>query len=142
MPTGYESDDRQAAFNQGEADVVADRAARVLNELNVDVTSENLEQMKVYLMAFEIFLERNRRHRAQWRVGGIQGLLVDMRKKMERMWNEFMLSPVPPKDVDSPIDLINYGAFLVQALAEEKRGSRVGTWIWPTATDEKKEGGR
>lgn len=135
----YDNDNRADLDPLGD-EVRHERATRVLAELNVDLTSENIEQMKVYLMAFEVFLERNRRHRAQWRVGGIQGLLVDLRKKCERMWNEFMLSPTPPKDVDSPIDMINYGAFLVQALAEEARGGKVGAWIWPSPNE--KEVGR
>ena len=123
--------DNRAGLNETEDEQRGARAARVLEELAVDPSSENVEMMKVYLQAFEIFLERNRRHRAQWRVGGLPGLLVDLRKKVERTWNEFMLSSTPPTDVDSFIDLINYSAFSVQTIREESRGQQVGTWTWP-----------
>ena len=117
---------------RAEQPVEESRIDSVLDALMVDRTPENREQMRVYLTAFEVFLERNRRHRAQWRVGGIQGLLVDIRKKVERMWNEFMLSDTPPSDVDSAVDAINYLAFFVQGVREEKQNNRpIGQWIWP-----------
>jgi hypothetical protein len=123
--------DQRADLDRTEDDVRGERARRVLDELTVEGSTENVEMMKVYLQAFEIFLERNRRHRAQWRVGGIQGLLVDLRKKAERTWNEWMLSVTKPNDVDSFVDLINYAAFAVQAVKEGQRGQQVGTWTWP-----------
>jgi hypothetical protein len=109
-----------------------ERAIEVLNVLMVEANEENVGQMEVFLEVFDIYVSRNRRHRSQWRVGGVGGLLVDLRKKVERLWNEFMLSPVPPTDEDSAIDAINYAAFFIRARREQDAGKQVGSWLWPT----------
>lgn len=107
------------------------RAKRVLDELAVEATAENIAQMCAYLEAFEIFLDRNKRHRAGWRVAGVTGILVDIRKKCERLWNEFVLGDEYPDDIDSALDLMNYTAFFIQAHHEEKEtGKPVGDWRW------------
>jgi len=108
------------------------RISAVLEALHVSATQENRAQMGVYLQAFGVFLERNKRHKAGWRVAGVMGILVDIRKKTERLWTEFVLGDTPPDDVDSAVDLINYTAFFVQAVGEEKSGRTVGTWQWPS----------
>lgn len=109
------------------------RAEAVIAVLDdVEPSDENVEQMAVFLEVYDIYVSRNRRHRSQWRVGGVAGILVDLRKKVERLWNEFMLSPVPPVDEDSAIDLINYAAFFIRARREADAGQVVGTWVWPT----------
>jgi hypothetical protein len=104
---------------------------RVLDELNVEATPENIAQMRVFLQAFDIFVQRNKRHQAGWRVAGVKGIMVDIRKKVERMWTEYMLADERPSDADSALDCINYSAFLVQAVDEEETtGNPVGNWKW------------
>lgn len=109
----------------------ADKIKAILDTLQVEQTAENAAQLGVYLQAYSVFLDRNQRHNAAWRIAGVPGLLVDIRKKVERLWNEFMLSERRPPDVDSAIDAINYLAFFIQAIGEERNGHSVGSWSWP-----------
>lgn len=104
----------------------------ILELLGEEPSAENMEHLGIFLEAFYIYVERNRRHNNQWRNAGSKGLLVDVRKKNERLWNEFMMSVIPPSDYDSAFDEINYLAFFIRARREEAAGNVVGTWSWPT----------
>jgi len=106
---------------------------RVLDELNVEATPAHIGHMTVLLRAFSIFVDRNKRHQDGWRVAGTTGIMVDIRKKVERMWTEYVLTDKEdqPRDADSALDAINYSAFLVRAVDEEQTtGNPVGNWKW------------
>ena len=100
--------------------------AEILREMGIAPTEDHQEQLGVFLQAFEIFVERTERHGDTWKASGWRGALFDMHKKMDRLWNEFMVSDSPPEDVDSALDLINFAAFFVRA---QQQGIK-GTWRW------------
>lgn len=91
-------------------------------------------QMAVFLEAFRIYQERNARHGdVVWKASGWNGMLNDMRKKLDRVWFEFMSiqadEDTSEMDLDSALDLLNYTVFFIrQVRASDKNGY----WPWPT----------
>jgi hypothetical protein len=87
----------------------------------------DLEQLTVFVDAWRIFRNRSARHGEGWKNSGWRGALFDMHKKMDRLWNEFMLSKSPPSDYDSALDLMNFAAFFIRG----RRDGLTGRWQWP-----------
>lgn len=87
---------------------------------------EYREQAMVFAEAFLIFIQRTDRHGSSWKQSGWRGALFDSRKKMDRLWQEFMINEEPPPDLDSALDLLNFVAFFVRGRANNIEG----TWGW------------
>lgn len=86
------------------------------------------EQARVLMEALVIFGEKNAKYKDNWRRQGFRGPLYDLRRKVERMWDEFWHKEVREDeelDVDDGLDVINYAGILVRALRE---GDRDGKW--------------
>lgn len=103
--------------------------------LNVEYTTDAEEdQLRVLLLAAEVYAERNVKYKDNWKRMGWRGMLVRVRERAERMWDDFwdQSEPdvnerilYPPRDADDAIDLINFAAFFVRAVRE---GNRDGSW--------------
>lgn len=84
------------------------------------------EQAMVFVEAFRIFVQRSERHGESWKQSGWRGAMFDSRKKMDRLWQEFMVNDEPPGDLDSALDLLNFVAFFVRGRTHGVEGS----WEW------------
>ena len=95
-----------------------------------DSAPEPDPQMKVFQDAFRIYQERQEQHGDQvWKASGWRGMLIDMRKKLDRLW--FATWDADDETVelglDSAYDLLNYTAFFIR---QAQAGDRNGTWPW------------
>jgi len=104
----------------------SDYAEEVLGVCGIPVSDDSMRQAEVMVAALQLFHLRSERHGDVWKASGWQGMLVDARKKVERLWNEFMAQSEIPEDLDSAYDAINYLAFFIRAQHEDV-GS---TWNW------------
>lgn len=100
-------------------------------ESMVDHAPEHLrneahEQAEVFAEAYMIFLDRSQRHADTWKDSGWRGALFDIRKKIDRLWNEHIVSGDAPADNDSALDAINFLAFFIRA----KNNHIEGVWRW------------
>lgn len=94
----------------------------------------NDPQLEVFMEAFEVYHDRQVRYGDQvWQASGWRGMLVDMRKKLDRLWAEYYnldnSGDVNPEkyNLDSAIDLINFTAFFIRQVRENDRD---GEWPW------------
>jgi hypothetical protein len=101
-------------------------ALAVLEVLGYERTQANADQLMAIFSAFETYAQRNARHTDTWKDSGWRGALFDIRKKIDRLWNEYMISDTPPNDLDSAIDAINYLAFFIRA----RETGVEGNWRW------------
>lgn len=92
-----------------------------------------IDQMAVFIQAVDLYAQRNDEHGdAVWQSSGWRGMLVDIRKKSERLWNKYWgrgnaaIDPPNPND-DSALDLINFTAMFLRQL---RAGEENGTWGW------------
>lgn len=93
------------------------------------------DQFLVLIEALEVYAERNLKYKDNWRRMGWRGMLIRVRERAERLWDDLwdaepMLEseaapPYQPHDVDDAIDLINLAAFLIRGVRE---GDRDGSW--------------
>ncbi|HWI68737.1 MAG TPA: hypothetical protein VNS88_10190 [Nitrospiraceae bacterium] len=75
-----------------------------------------------------VFSERNEKRKSAFRQAGWKGQLVEMRKKLDRLWAVWGERSPEPKDIDEALDLINAAIFFIM-LAEEDEPN--GRWPWP-----------
>jgi hypothetical protein len=89
------------------------------------------DQMHVFLDAYDIYKERNAVRQDAWRDAGWKGQLVEMRKKLDRLWAVWRRdgTVTTEKDIDEALDLINATAFFIRCVREENPD---GNWPWPT----------
>lgn len=93
----------------------------------------HLDQMKAFLDAFEIFAEKNARYEDGWKDAGWYGNLVEMRKKLDRLWKEYGVAATtvgdePPLEaLDSAYDLLNITVFFIRNVLAK---NAAGTWPW------------
>jgi len=117
-------------FDQTEYQLIEIRSgkiSKIASAMEMDPNEESVRrQIAVFVDAMEIYKERNKRHKDVWKDSGWQGALFDSRKKVERLWNEFMGSPNPPKDFDSALDAINFLAFFIRA----REDGTESVWRW------------
>lgn len=105
------------------------------------------EQFKVLMEALEVYVERNEKYKDNWRAMGWRGMLIRLRERSERLWDDLWNAPYELNDLepgtaasggmatikttkveyntDDAIDAINFAALLVRAVRE---GNRDGTW--------------
>jgi hypothetical protein len=93
---------------------------------------ESEPQMAVFLKAWAIYAERQEEHGDRvWQASGWRGMLVDMRKKLDRLWFRFWNTNTRPKDLDkaldSAYDLLNFTAFFIRQVEANRRN---GEWPW------------
>ncbi len=84
-----------------------------------------VQQACVLFEALRIFQERNARYQDAWKRTGWRGNLVDLRKKIERLWAEFWYGN--QENPDDAFDIINFTAFFIRNHIE---GNEEGTWNW------------
>jgi hypothetical protein len=87
----------------------------------------HVEQFRVLMEAFDVFMERNARYRDVWKGSGYRGSLFDLRKKITRMWSVFWQGhpDEKAKECDDALDVINYAAFFVRNVRD---GNEYGNW--------------
>jgi len=89
-------------------------------------------QMNVFLKAMLIYYERQDEHGdVVWQESGWNGMLVDMRKKLDRLWFRYFgskpISGDREKALDSAYDLLNFTAFFIRQVEADNRD---GNWPW------------
>jgi hypothetical protein len=88
-------------------------------------------QMAVFHHAFRLYQERNAGHRDVWKESGWMGMLVDIRKKADRLWVQYNAyepdEDVTQADLDSALDLLNFTAFFIRQV---RNNNRNGSWDW------------
>jgi hypothetical protein len=102
------------------------RSGRECCILTFDSDAENA-QAHVLVEALAIYAERNPKYNDNWRRMGWRGVLIRIRERAERLWDEMW--DAPPKgvwDSDDALDLINFAAFMVRAVEGET--TRDGSW--------------
>jgi hypothetical protein len=91
-------------------------------------------QFEIFLEALQIYDQRNVKYKDNWKRMGWRGMLIRVRERAERLWDDLWDAPgfpddeaegVQPLDVDDAIDLINLAAFLIRGVRE---GNRDGAW--------------
>lgn len=104
-----------------------------MNDPRLNVSSD--PQMEIFLKAWSIYADRQEEHGDQvWKESGWRGMLVDMRKKLDRLWFRYWsqdheLSPIEDYDkaLDSAYDLLNFTVFFIRQV---EAGNRDGEWPW------------
>lgn len=87
-------------------------ALQVLGYKKEDITDNLIEQMQVFVEAFDIFTERDPHHKSLWRYYGTEDCLLHVRSKLGR----FMVDP--PTHLDDGLDLLNYATFAIRLVRE------------------------
>lgn len=109
---------------------------QALGALGIEVTDEHVDQFTPMVRAFRIYIDREQRHQEVWRRSGWRGMLVDLRKKLDRLWGEWWnwdhdtsdeRKRPEQSDLDSALDIINYTAFFIR---QAEDGNRDGVWPW------------
>lgn len=83
-----------------------------------------------------IFRDRNAKYKGNWRRYGWRSCLHDLRRKVDRCWDQLFNAPdmSPPPgtptalDVDDLLDVINYAAITIMAIREGNRDGKGGWW--------------
>lgn len=78
--------------------------------------------------AHAIFVERNSARKSAFREAGWKGQLVEMRKKLDRLWTLIGERSPDDKDIDEALDLINATIFFIILVRENDPNGR---WPWP-----------
>jgi len=91
-------------------------AEDVLRRGGYGLTETNVQQMVVYLEAFELFVQRNSTYEDLWKDYGWMDTLTHLRSKSMRLVRKFWReSPSTDKILlDDAMDLINYAVFFVR----------------------------
>jgi len=76
--------------------------------------------------SLNIFIDKNGKRQDSWKGAGWKGNLVEMRKKLDRLWAAWD-SP-DQKDIDEALDLINAAVFYIRCVREKNPN---GNWPWP-----------
>lgn len=89
-------------------------------------------QLAVFYEAYALYRERNLQHQDVWKESGWMGMMVDMRKKMDRLWKQYTAyrsdEMVAQEDLDSALDLLNFTVFFIRQVRDDDRN---GSWDWP-----------
>jgi len=94
----------------------------------VEVRTGDHSQAIVLNRALDIYKERNATRHDAWMDAGAIGNLVEMRKKLDRLWAAW--DDPQEKDVDEALDLINAAVFWIRCA---EMGNINGGWPWPDA---------
>lgn len=118
-----------------ERTVAHSRLVAAANALGYAADNEPiLDQLRVFIVALDVYAERNKKYKDNWRRMGWRGQLIRIRERAERVWDDLWDAhggPFKPTttldapDVDDAIDLINFAGFLVRGVRE---GNRDGDW--------------
>lgn len=100
------------------------KVEKVLGELGLGIDDSSIEQMMVFLEAMCIFQERNANYRDAWKEQGWRGNLMDLRRKVMRLWNQWWHPRGTRGYLDNAVDLLNFTAFFLRnARAENEEGN-------------------
>jgi hypothetical protein len=102
-------------------------ATEVISILGHEPSPSNIEQMQVYLDAFDVFLERNSRYEDLWRDYGWMDNLTHVRSKALRLVRKFWRNNAPEANdnmLDDAVDLINYTAFFIRNYCDRNKWGR------------------
>lgn len=134
MPeTGYHGIPEHVSHNGGSGgDWHKDHeaAARLfMEELLMEPTQDAVEQMlQVFVPCLRIMCERGwDPNGGTWRRSGVLGILSDVRKKFERLWERGWING--KRHDDSAYDLINYVGMYLRS-----KDDRWGSWGEPGST--------
>lgn len=92
------------------------------------------QQFRIFMEALKVYDQRNMKYKDNWKRMGWRGVLIRIRERAERLWDDLWDAPgfpddetegVEPNDVDDALDLINFAAFLVRGV---RAGNRDGAW--------------
>lgn len=82
------------------------------------VTKEDIDQLGVFVEAFNIYREREAKYGGAWKRYGALNNLVRLGTKAERLVQEWWRNeggpPYEQRSLDDAFDLINYAAFFVR----------------------------
>lgn len=99
-----------------------------LEALGLSDSTEAREHLAVLRAALAIYADRSPGRGDTWRRAGVRGMVFNIYSKAERVWYRFMRKTGQhSSDTDDLIDLINYSAFAVRAIAD---ASWDGDWPW------------
>lgn len=84
------------------------------------------EQFDIMDSALSIYFAKNDKRKSSWRGAGWKGNLIEMRKKLDRLWAAW--EEPDEKDIDEALDLINAAAFYIRCVKENNPN---GNWPWP-----------
>lgn len=87
---------------------------RFIADMGHEATDTNIKQVKTYMDAFDLFIERNAKYQDLWREYGWEDTLMHVRSKMQRMQLATKDNVEPGEVLDDAFDLINYGAFFIR----------------------------
>jgi hypothetical protein len=95
--------------------------------------SNEVPDLKAYdawaKQARDIFVERNSARASAFKDAGWKGQLVEMRKKLDRLWAVWQMDrALTSKDLDEAADLINATIFFLICVDEDNED---GKWPWP-----------
>jgi hypothetical protein len=103
-----------------------DAAVEFLDRCSLEATPDAIDQLtEVFLPCLRIMCERPwSPDGATWRKSGVLGILSDVRKKFERLWERGWKNSV--RHDDSAFDLINFVGFYLRS-----EDNRWGEWGEP-----------
>jgi hypothetical protein len=109
----------------GSTDTVNGLAVKALKSFG-----EQEPQMMVMIEAWTKYAERSEQypHDDPYGDGGYRAQLVEMRKKVDRLWTHFNGVRDISSAIDDAEDIINYAVFFVRLVRGEDRD---GVWPWP-----------
>ena len=86
------------------------QAEFICQDLDVPLSDTNIEQMKTYLDAFAVFMERQETYQDLWKAAGSRDSARNLKSKAMRM--EVLDTATHPEVCsDTGLDAINYAAF-------------------------------
>lgn len=87
-------------------------ALQAMGYKSEDITDNHLEQLEVFMEAFELFMVRDQHHKSLWKEYGASDTAHHCKSKAMR------LNVEPAEHLDDAYDLINYAAFTVRNVKE------------------------
>ncbi len=109
-----------------DAKMLSEPVKEIFDYYNIDWNDSNREQFAIFLQALQLFNERNKRYRDQWKETGWRGALYDIVKKGRRLFTQFRLATAAPEATDDDAwDMINFCAFYLRA---KQDGNEWGIW--------------
>lgn len=103
--------------------VQADTVVQLLDEMGVEPTSDNVEQLTVFLQALMVYHGRTGAYGQVWKQYGALSNLLSVARKADRLMSVWWHSQHRPTDrvpllhkdhLDDAIDLLNYCVFFVR----------------------------
>lgn len=104
-------------YHGGNEAVCSDQMSALLYEFGIPVTADNVAHMMVMMCAMTTYAEREEAYGGSWREFGATAQAMNLARKAKRAWVSFTKGK-HGASCDDALDAINYGAFLIRAIAE------------------------